>query len=301
MKALINRPALTPKHLLTEWVESKVSYNTQSCELHIFETHRSAQDYSLKFNDLTFTAMIRGKKLVSLGGEAQRFEYLPGYSVIVAPQEEMLIDFPEADLEPSQCLALTINREYIQKTLEQLNATDVKLNDNGQWLISPDEYFISNDEGLTAATNNIMRVFLEDNPMKELFTEMALKELIVRMSQSQAYSLLQKGKMNGRFADLISYIKANLNQKLYIDKLAKFVQLSTSNFYKIFKQEVGMSPNEYILQIRIDKAKELLMHPISVNEVAYETGFSDANYFIKIFKKMVGTTPKHYQMQWRSI
>lgn len=301
MGKLIQKAALTPTHQLTQLVEFKTSYYSQVCELHLFETHKSAENVALYFNDLTFTAMIRGKKSVKLGHSNTRFDYTPGSSVIVSPQEEMLINFPDADEDPSQCLALTIPEEYITNTLQQLNLSDTKINEASTWQINSDEYFITNNEGIASATNNILRILKEDHPMKDEFANLALKELVIRMSQSQAFNLLKKDKLKGRFAELIKFIKSNLHQKLHVDKLAKLVHLSTSNFYKMFKQELGVAPNEFILHLRIKKAKELLTHKISVNEVAYETGFSDANYFIKAFKKIEGITPKHFQLHQKII
>ena len=64
---------------------------------------------------------------------------------------------------------------------------------------------------------------------------------------------------------------------------------------KLFKYELGTSPNEYILQQRIKRAKELLKENQSIKEVAFATGFSDTNHLIKTFKTFEGITPKNYQ------
>lgn len=63
----------------------------------------------------------------------------------------------------------------------------------------------------------------------------------------------------------------------------------------MFKDEFGTSPNDFILQERINKAKELLASQNSIKETAYQTGFSDTNYFTRVFKQLVGVTPKSYQ------
>lgn len=74
--------------------------------------------------------------------------------------------------------------------------------------------------------------------------------------------------------------------------------MSKATFYRLFKRELGISPNDYILTEKITRAKALLSNPAAkVAAVSYELGFSDANYFIKAFKKMVGVTPGNYQLQ----
>ena len=76
-----------------------------------------------------------------------------------------------------------------------------------------------------------------------------------------------------------------VKERLSIEHLAKLAFVSKSNFFKLFKYELGTSPNEYILQQRIKRAKELLKENQSIKEVAFATGFSDTNHLIKTFKR----------------
>ena len=72
--------------------------------------------------------------------------------------------------------------------------------------------------------------------------------------------------------------------------------MSSPSLYRMFKREIGVSPIEFILTEKVNFAKKLLQNPaIQINEVCYESGFEDCNYFIRIFKKMEGVTPKQYQ------
>ena len=72
--------------------------------------------------------------------------------------------------------------------------------------------------------------------------------------------------------------------------------MSSASFYRFFKRELGMSPIEFILNEKIKVAKQLLKYPgIQINEVGFQSGFEDSNYFIRLFKKMEGITPKQYQ------
>ena len=82
--------------------------------------------------------------------------------------------------------------------------------------------------------------------------------------------------------------------KFFFD-LAKLAFVSKSNFFKLFKYEIGIAPNEFILIERIKRSKELLKEDQSIKEVDFATGFSDTNHFIKNFKTFEGITPKTYQ------
>ncbi len=147
------------------------------------------------------------------------------------------------------------------------------------------------------ATNNIMRIAMEDNPQKDVIANFALKELLIRLMQTQGRNLVEKSilKSKSHISFVVEHIRKNLHQKLTIDQIADMTYLSKSNFFKMFKQEFGISPNRFILNERIKKAKELLAKDESIKEVAFQTGFSDTNYFTRVFRQYEGTTPKIFQ------
>lgn len=293
----LNKPNLTQENKLNTLVENQTKFSLNNCEFSIYETHHSAYNVKLHFEHLAFTGMLRGKKWMKLQNKSNYFEYLPGESVLVAPGETMVIDFPDADKDASQCISLTLNPEFVQESLDLLNFNAKKVDDSSQWNISLEEFYLLNSKALASATNNIMRIAMDDNSYKDVIADFALKELLIRLMQTQARNLVEKNtlKNKSRIGFVADYIKKNLHQKLSIDVIAKMAYVSKSNFFKMFKEELGISPNEFIIQERIKRAKEMLMHNNSVNEVAFSTGFSDTNYFIRVFKQMEGVTPKIFQ------
>ncbi|WP_262486795.1 AraC family transcriptional regulator [Chryseobacterium indologenes] len=251
----------------------------------------------LHFENIAFTAMLRGKKHMKLDNKTNYFDYFPGESILVAPGETMVIDFPESDETPTQCISLSLNPEFIEDSLNHLNYHLPKVDDDSQWNIQLDEYFLFNNKALASATNNIMRIAMDDNSQKDIMADFALKELLIRLMQTQARSMVEKNivKNKSRIGFAVDYIRRNLHQKLSIESIAKLAYVSKSNFFKMFKDELGTSPNDFILQERISRAKELLAGQNSIKETAYQTGFSDTNYFTRVFKQWEGVTPKSYQ------
>ena len=278
-------------------VENQTKFNLNNCEFSIYETHQTAFGVKLHFENIAFTAMLRGKKHMKLDNKTNYFDYFPGESILVAPGETMVIDFPESDETPTQCISLSLNPEFIEDSLNHLNYHLPKVDDDSQWNIQLDEYFLFNNKALASATNNIMRIAMDDNSQKDIMADFALKELLIRLMQTQARSMVEKNivKNKSRIGFAVDYIRRNLHQKLSIESIAKLAYVSKSNFFKMFKDELGTSPNDFILQERISRAKELLAGQNSIKETAYQTGFSDTNYFTRVFKQWEGVTPKSYQ------
>ncbi|MGE8533394.1 AraC family transcriptional regulator [Chryseobacterium sp.] len=296
-KILLNTPELRKESQLLSLVEHQTKFNLNNCEFSIYETHKAAFDVKLHFENIAFTAMLRGKKHMKLDNKTNYFDYYPGESILVAPGETMVIDFPEADETPTQCISLSLNPDFIEDSLNYLNYHLPKVDETSQWNIQLDEYFLFNNKALASATNNIMRIAMDDNSQKDIMADFALKELLIRLMQTQARSMVEKNivKNKSRIGFVVDYIKRNLHQKLSIDSIAKLAYVSKSNFFKMFKDELGTSPNDFILQERITRAKELLASQISIKETAFQTGFSDTNYFTRVFKQLEGVTPKSYQ------
>lgn len=94
-----------------------------------------------------------------------------------------------------------------------------------------------------------------------------------------------------------NYIENHYMEKeLSMDGVAKHVHMSTSYFSVIFKNEKGLSFTDYLIQIRIAKAKELMRHTdLRAYEIAMKVGYDTAAYFSTAFKKVTGYSPSEYK------
>ena len=98
-----------------------------------------------------------------------------------------------------------------------------------------------------------------------------------------------------------AYIKANLADKITLDKVAEKVYLSKSYFCRIIKEELNCTFTEYVNRLRIDRSKYLLRNTdVSIAEIASAVGFGDQSYFTRIFKRQTGISPGKYREQgWK--
>lgn len=294
--------ALSAPHQLQTLVENRKVYNLDTCELNIYETYQPAEKVPLKFDDLVITSMLRGKKRMHAQDD-NLFDYKPGESLLWQANEWMVIDFPEAAANnPTQCIALTISHEEIQETIQYLNKRAPKTEESGEWQLNMEEFFLLNSDDLAEAINRIIKVSTHDSKMKDLFAELALRELLLKLMQTQARQLVETHyrQMSAyhRFAAVIKYIKENLHRKISIEELSKLAYLSRPTFFRLFKREFGITPIDYILRERINKAKELLSQPgCSVSTACYQSGFNSVNHFISKFREMEAVTPLKFKQQ----
>lgn len=301
MQHTLDQVNLSNSKSLQTLVENRTSYTLERCELNVFETYTQSYKVPLTFNDFVITSMLRGKKVMRLF-DKKGFDYFPGQTVIVPPAITMEIDFPEAtNLNPTQCIALAIDQEQIKKTITYLNEFFPKEGSNEKWLLNYDEYHFYNNEEIAYLINKVIRICSERSKEKDVLADLTLKELLVRIMQTQNLKTISDDGYNlnqNPLAFVLSYIKANLNEKISINNLSDKACMSKATFYRLFKRELGISPNDFILSEKIAKAKILLAQPTAkVASISYELGFSDANYFIRAFKKIVGITPGVYQSQ----
>ena len=116
-----------------------------------------------------------------------------------------------------------------------------------------------------------------------------------------AVSMLQEDEHDPT-AKLISTAKFMLEESLDkpvdMEKLVKGLPMGYSKFRKAFKQSTGEAPNQYHLNLRLNRAKGLLSSTaLNINEVASQTGFESLFYFSKLFKKKTGLSPRTYRLK----
>ena len=102
------------------------------------------------------------------------------------------------------------------------------------------------------------------------------------------------------FGSLLKYIADNCGEKLSLGVLASTFYVSRTKLATDFNEVMGMSVGEYILKVRIDRARVKLVDGKSISEVAFDCGFASTSYFIQSFKKIMDITPKQFMEAVRS-
>ena len=136
------------------------------------------------------------------------------------------------------------------------------------------------------------------SPSKTSFAEsMAMLYDIYGVVLAASDSTYIERSAKNKISDAGKYIDANYKSELLsVDFLAERTGMSTVYFRKLFKAQYGISPSQYIISVRLKKAKEFMKYPfLTLEECAGQSGFSSLQYFCRAFKKATGTTPAAYR------
>lgn len=96
-----------------------------------------------------------------------------------------------------------------------------------------------------------------------------------------------------------AFIDTHFHDDLHLETVANRVHLSPYYFSKLFKERVGLTFIDYLTQVRIERAKQLLLTSArSVKEICFEVGYHDPNYFSRVFKKATGLTPTEFRQRF---
>jgi|AntRauTorckE5430_2_1112549.scaffolds.fasta_scaffold00012_15 AraC-like DNA-binding protein len=296
---------LTSKDLRTRklhtLVENRTTFTLDSAALNLFETHTEAEAVRLRFDGPVLASMVKGRKVMHLR-ERAGFNFLPGESIMLPKDELMIIDFPDAQEDrPTKCLALEIDPDLIVRVVEGMNERRPR-SDGFSWAQANQNLHFANDPGVTQLIQRMVYLCAEDHPAKDIFIDMSLKELLIRLLEIESRQH-HIGDPAGRATSqpitaTVAYILAHLDERLTVECLSKLAYMSESSFFRAFRNEMGISPIDFINNERIKMAAALLKRPeLSMRQVAIRCGFNSASYFTRMFKKHYGISPSSFQGQ----
>jgi AraC-like DNA-binding protein len=97
-----------------------------------------------------------------------------------------------------------------------------------------------------------------------------------------------------------SFMEKYLSEKIELEKIASTAFMSRFHYARIFKSVYGLSPRQYLRDLRMNKAKELLKQGMGIAQVCFDVGYDSLPTFCNVFKKATGYSPKQYQVQNKS-
>ena len=134
------------------------------------------------------------------------------------------------------------------------------------------------------------------SPMRRriLFAQNALEEALLWCDLANPHS--EQVKLDERIRRVMDHLCHHLDRKLGLEDMAGVAGLSVSRLAHLFKQQAGVTPQQYLERQRLERARQLLeVTSRSVKEIAYEVGFENPFYFTLRFKRLTGLSPTRYR------
>jgi len=231
--------------------------------------------FILNFNEQV-VVKLAGRKIVGK----------PGKVFALSP------DIPHQELPsnlPPRYIGMMINRRFFEKHHH--------LYSHGK----PGELlgtFIDPGEGFP----HLLKRFMIEADSSTSGRDAVLDALGVEICHALIRSIIKAPAAKGRIADrvevsrVIEYLHSHLDDKITIDLLASLAYLSASHFARVFKSEIGKAPMEYVQDLRLERAKKLLLAgDKTMTEIALDCGFGSPSYLSACFQKQYKMTPSEYQ------
>jgi AraC family transcriptional regulator len=224
----------------------------------------------------------------------QSFEQSLEPGAITIVPAGMSIDWRQWNDEPSEALHLYLDPQFVRTTAASIDV------DYRQISIAPQ--FGIRDEHIHHIAMSLHHELKDANVVGRLYADSLAKVLAMQLVRRYSYFKDLRTSRGGmaprKLRKAIEFINCNLDeeQAVALPAVADEVQMSYSHFSRAFKQSMGVSPNVYMTEQRIERAKKLLSETdLRIADIALRTGFASQSHFTNTFRKLVWTTPKAFR------
>ncbi|WP_299269400.1 helix-turn-helix domain-containing protein [uncultured Psychrosphaera sp.] len=291
----MEKTLLQHKRSPVKLVENRVCFAGPHSELSIYDTYEQAEKISLKAESLLYCGMVSGAKVMHTQ-HLNDISFLPHESFILSPNEEVFIDFPDAQLnKPTTCLTIEISKERVAKICERMNDLLAHSLPTGAFIDPNQPLHTFHTQATQQVLDRLTSHYIQDDPDRDLLVDFGVSELVTRILRHHGRDALlhftrSAPDANG-LTSVLHYIETNLALPLEPDELAKIACMSRSRFYQTFKLQLGCTPLEYQHQRRMNKAYQRLQEKQSVTAVSYELGYQSLSHFSRRFQQHFGISP----------
>ena len=232
-------------------------------------------------NDYQLIYICEGHCVVTING-AVHIAY-PGDCVLYRPGQAQ--DYLLAQNAHPRTYWIHFNGDGCRKLMEALSLEEVCLVKTEQ------------NREIELLVSRVCRHHNLKTPNHEWICSVLMQSILALLS-NEAHKEIQHGDGKGKdkISELISRVKMVPDLNITVSECAAFCNMSKPHFTRVFKQVTGMPPVQFMLCIRIDRAKELLdFTDRTIAQIAEASGFTDQNYFARTFRRFAGISPTEYR------
>ena len=151
---------------------------------------------------------------------------------------------------------------------------------------------------------SIFHIIFEQVSQKKIYAAQISHHLLnalltILATQLPQEKLIRRNRFDTAFQECKAFIDEHFTENLSVEELSKIAHMSVSGFSHHFKKVSGLSPVQYLIQLKIGSAQKLLITTDkSITEISMSLGYDNISHFNTQFKKIVGTSPQNYRKLW---
>lgn len=274
--------------LISEIAQTDGDYATPVPELMLYR-RSAATDPMPCIYGMGLGMTVRGDKRVTLGSEI--YDFRPGQSLVTPTDLPVVTYVTRASVaEPYLGLWLKLDARAIGQLAATMDfATPLTTSSSlGMSIVTP-------DAGLRRALIQLLRLFREPQ-LVPLVAPLVQQEIIVRLLTGEHGPALRRlvtaGSPSQQIARVIAWLKQHFTKNFPIDDLATQAHMSPSTFRQHFREVAGMSPLQYLKQLRLQDARQLMLNEdIDAGSAAMRVGYESASQFSREYTRLFGAPP----------
>jgi len=262
-------------------------YNDNLCILHVKNPIPHQDDsHAHAHGSYEFTASLSGTPRLFMD---KKVFTLPAKMIVPCNPEQY--HGPAGELKNESLIALQIDRSYLQDLSRAV-------------FNRRDPHFNSTPQVFDSHLRNLMKLFMEEDTVKQKGYEFILDSLSAQISIHLLRSLENNvglptkvlSPAHKNLKRVLDYLRENYNSDFTLEDVAREAGLSKYYLSRVFKEQTGKTLWKYLRDYKIEKAKELLRGgKHTVTEVCFLCGFQNHSYFTRCFQQEVGCTPTQYK------
>ena len=252
-----------------------------------------------EIQSLSLCIVAQGRKAVTVGGET--YLYDPFRYLVLSShlhfQAEILeatlgLPFLSLVLQIDPALVRQVSGDMLERRTTVFRPRDAAAPPAVQACVS------ALDQDLLGVVLRFLRA-VKDTADRRVLAPLYLQELVYRVLQREQYArllaLAAAESASNPVSAVLEYMRAHLSEPLTVADLAYLVSLSPSAFAHLFREVTGRSPYQFLKEMRLDRARELLVDGnLTVARISKEVGYGSVSHFISEFRGRFGVTPRAY-------
>ncbi|HIQ16268.1 MAG TPA: helix-turn-helix domain-containing protein [Leucothrix sp.] len=288
----------SPKKL----IKGRISFAGLNSEVSIYDTYEAEKGVEVTSKKLVFVGIISGRINIHTSNFDGVFSV--GESFLLAPEEIVKIDFPDASLEnPTICLVVEISSERVNQVNERQSDSTSAL----ESIIRQQNNSILHlnySTEIECFLSHIDKLFSENHADRDKLIDLQISELTIRLLRHDTRKFILAHSSNTPEAKSLNaalrWIESTLSTPLDIRQLCLHACMSRSRLYVEFKNKLGCSPVKFQQQLRLKHAALRIRKGESITVIGYDLGFNNPSHFSHSFKNFFGCSATDYRQRKQS-